>query len=450
MRQLSQIPPIEKLLNLPEIASYHTILSRTIVAEIVKNQVNHYRNELVQTHQSVDFEVLLQQILVSLAYHNQIRIQPIINATGIVVHTNLGRSPLPKAIWQEVGDIVCNYSNLELNLLNGKRGNRMGMLSQVLKAYFGGEANIIVNNNAAALHFILKTFAQGKEVIVSRGEQIQIGGGFRIPDILADSGAILRDVGTTNITTIDDYLEAINDNTAIVLIVHQSNYYIEGFSQQVDIKQLAARLPEHIMLVVDQGSGNHLSAIPSELSVNNYLKIGPDLICFSGDKILGGPQSGIILGQKDKIEKLAKHPMMRVLRPGKETYAILEKILIHRLNHDGKADNPVESLINQPIAWNLARAKQLAEIAPDKLLLNATKFMIGGGSTPRAQFDTWAISLNSRLSANALIERLRKHNPPIIGVIQNDQVQLYPVTLSDEELLIVKDCLITLTAETDF
>lgn len=450
MRQLSQIPPIEKLLNLPEIASYHTILSRTIVAEIVKNQVNHYRNELVQTHQSVDFEVLLQQILVSLAYHNQIRIQPIINATGIVVHTNLGRSPLPKAIWQEVGDIVCNYSNLELNLLNGKRGNRMGMLSQVLKAYFGGEANIIVNNNAAALHFILKTFAQGKEVIVSRGEQIQIGGGFRIPDILADSGAILRDVGTTNITTIDDYLEAINDNTAIVLIVHQSNYYIEGFSQQVDIKQLAARLPEHIMLVVDQGSGNHLSAIPSELSVNNYLKIGPDLICFSGDKILGGPQSGIILGQKDKIEKLAKHPMMRVLRPGKETYAILEKILIHRLNHDGKADNPVESLINQPIAWHLARAKQLAEIAPDKLLLNATKFMIGGGSTPRAQFDTWAISLNSRLSANALIERLRKHNPPIIGVIQNDQVQLYPVTLSDEELLIVKDCLITLTAETDF
>ncbi|WP_294610394.1 L-seryl-tRNA(Sec) selenium transferase [uncultured Gilliamella sp.] len=450
MRQLSQIPPIEKLLNLPEIASYHTILSRTIVAEIVKNQVNHYRNELVQTHQSVDFEVLLQQILVSLAYHNQIRIQPIINATGIVVHTNLGRSPLPKAIWQEVGDIVCNYSNLELNLLNGKRGNRMGMLSQVLKAYFGGEANIIVNNNAAALHFILKTFAQGKEVIVSRGEQIQIGGGFRIPDILADSGAILRDVGTTNITTIDDYLEAINDNTAIVLIVHQSNYYIEGFSQQVDIKQLAARLPEHIMLVVDQGSGNHLSAIPSELSVNNYLKIEPDLICFSGDKILGGPQSGIILGQKDKIEKLAKHPMMRVLRPGKETYAILEKILIHRLNHDGKADNPVESLINQPIAWHLARAKQLAEIAPDKLLLNATKFMIGGGSTPRAQFDTWAISLNSRLSANALIERLRKHNPPIIGVIQNDQVQLYPVTLSDEELLIVKDCLITLTAETDF
>ena len=158
MRQLSQIPPIEKLLNLPEIASYHTILSRTIVAEIVKNQVNHYRNELVQTHQSVDFEVLLQQILVSLAYHNQIRIQPIINATGIVVHTNLGRSPLPKAIWQEVGDIVCNYSNLELNLLNGKRGNRMGMLSQVLKAYFGGEANIIVNNNAAA--FISVTYAK--------------------------------------------------------------------------------------------------------------------------------------------------------------------------------------------------------------------------------------------------------------------------------------------------
>ncbi|OCG26105.1 L-seryl-tRNA(Sec) selenium transferase [Gilliamella sp. wkB108] len=441
---------MEKLLNLPEIASYHTILSRTIVAQIVKSQVSIYRDEIVQTHQVVELNTLIERILAKLAYQNQIRIQPIINATGIVVHTNLGRSPLPQAIWQEVGDIVCNYSNLELNLLNGKRGNRMGMLSQVLQAYFGGEANIIVNNNAAALHLILKTFAQGKEVIVSRGEQIQIGGGFRIPDILADSGAILRDVGTTNITTLDDYLNAINDNTAIVLIVHQSNYYIEGFSQQVDIKQLAASLPEHVMLVVDQGSGNHLSAIPSELPINSYLKIEPDLICFSGDKILGGPQSGIILGRKDKIEKLAKHPMMRVLRPGKETYALLEKILIHRLNRDGKADNRVESLINQPISWHQSRAKQLVDIAPGKLILRPTKFMVGGGSTPRAQFDTWAVALNSRLSATTLIERLREHTPPIIGVVQNDQVLLYPVTLSDDELLIVKDCLMTLTAKTDF
>ncbi|OCG06512.1 L-seryl-tRNA(Sec) selenium transferase [Gilliamella sp. wkB178] len=450
MRQLSQIPPIEKLLNLPEIEAYFTLLSRTIVAEIVKTQVKEYRNELVQTNQSVDITLLLDKILVKLAYQNKIRIQPIINATGIVVHTNLGRSPLPKAIWQEVGDIVCNYSNLELNLLNGKRGNRMGLLNQVLQAYFGGESSIIVNNNAAALHLILKTFAEGKEVIVSRGEQIQIGGGFRIPDILADSGAILRDVGTTNITTIDDYLNAINDNTAIVLIVHQSNYYIEGFSQHVDIKQLAANLPEHVMLVIDQGSGNHLAAIPSELSVNNYLKIEPDLICFSGDKILGGPQSGIILGKKDKINKLSKHPMMRVLRPGKETYALLEKILIHRLNRDGKADNSVELLINQPLSWHLARAKQLADIAPEKLVLKATKFMVGGGSTPRAQFDTWAISINSNLHTSTLIERLRNNNPPIIGVIQNDQVLLYPVTLSDEELSIVKDYLTILTTEIDF
>lgn len=450
MMQLSQIAQIEKLLNINEIASFHDTLSRPVVAEIVKAEVNLYRKKIIQQSAPVNLDELLQDIIRALENQSVRRLQPVINATGIIVHTNLGRSPLPTNIWREAEDIVCHYSNLELNLANGKRGNRMGSLNKVLSVYFGGESNIVVNNNAAAMHLILKAFAKGKEVIVSRGEQVQIGGGFRIPEILEESGAILRDVGTTNITTLDDYLSAINENTAMVLVVHQSNYYIEGFSQRVDAHVLASKLPEHVMLVVDQGSGNHITSIPGEPTVSSYLKAGADLVCFSGDKMLGGPQAGIILGKKIYVDKLAKNPMMRVFRPGKETYVLLEKLLIHRLNHDTNAHNRIETLINQPIEWHKSRAEQLAMVAPDKLQIIATKFLIGGGTTPRAQYDTWAIALDSRYSATLLLKRLREHSPAIMGIVQQDKVLLYPVTLLDNELEIVKTYLTELTSEEGF
>lgn len=441
MMQLSQITPVEKLLNTKEIAFYHDILSRPLVAEITKAEVTHYRQKVIEQGIAIDTNELIHAIVLALKKQSSQRLQRVINATGIIVHTNLGRSPIPQTIWQEASETVCGYSNLEFNLNNGKRGNRMGMLSKILSTYFGGESNILVNNNAAAMHLILKTFAQGKEVIVSRGEQVQIGGGFRIPEILEESGAVLRDVGTTNITTLDDYLKAINENTAMVLVVHQSNYYIEGFSQRVDINLLAAKLPEHVMLVVDQGSGNQIAGIPGEPTVASYLKAGVDLVCLSGDKMVGGPQAGIILGKQQFIEPLSKHPMMRVFRPGKETYALLEKLLIHRLNHDCAANNRIETLITQPIEWHQERAQQIASIAPEKLPLVATKFLIGGGTTPRAQYDTWAIAILSDESPSSLIKRLRNHNPPIIGVVQQDQVLIYPVTLFDEELTIVKEFL---------
>ena len=447
---LSQITQIEKLLNIEEIAFYHSLLSRPIVTKIVKAEVNRYRQQIIENNASVNHAELVKNIVSCLANYSIIRTQPVINATGIVVHTNLGRSPLSHNVWQEASKIVCRYSNLELNLSNGKRGNRMGMLSEVLSCYFGGEANIVVNNNAAAVHLILKALANGKEVIVSRGEQVQIGGGFRIPEILAESGAILRDVGTTNITTIDDYLNAINENTAMVLIVHQSNYYIEGFTQQVNIKQLAARLPKHIMLVVDQGSGNQLNSIANEPTVANYLAAGADLVCLSGDKMVGGPQSGIILGKKPLIDQLAKHPMMRVFRPGKETYILLEKLLIARLNQRDDAISAIEKLIAKPQQWHKDRAQQFVDINPDKLQLQQTTFLIGGGTTPKAQYDTYAIALNSQYSPSTLITRLRQYSPAIIGVIQQNKVLIYPVTLFDDELIIVKNCLMQLLNDPHF
>lgn len=439
--QLSQIHQVERWLNRSEILPYHAKLSRPIVTEIIKQQIANYRQAVITHNQPVDNVQLCNNIVVALENECTKTLQHVINATGIIVHTNLGRSPLPKIVWDEAAEVMCHYSNLELNLQNGKRGNRMGMLEKLLNHYFGGEASLLVNNNAAAIHLILTAFAQGKEVIVSRGEQVQIGGGFRIPEILAESGAILRDVGTTNITTVDDYLNVINENTAMVLIVHQSNYYIEGFSQQANIRQLAAKLPEHILLVVDQGSGNQLKNVPHEKTVAHYLNFGANIVCFSGDKMFGGSQAGIILGQKNIIAQLSKHPMMRVFRPGKETYILLEKLLVHNLNNNDLTTSRVQALLNKPIEWHKQRAEQIVEIAPEKMRLINEKYLIGGGTTPKAQFETWAIEILTQLNPMIVIDKLRHNKPAIIATIQKNKVVIYPATLFDDEIPIVKKAL---------
>lgn len=433
MADLSNIVQIDRLLNEEAIARYIPLLSRPVISTLVKAEVDQYRQKVRQQNTDVNLMELIDAITASLQYQCTQRIQRVINATGILVHTNFGRSPLPAAVWQEAAEATCHYSNLEMKLASGKRGNRMGILPLLLQTYFGGEASLLVNNNAAGLHLLLKALAVGKEVIVSRGEQVQIGGGFRIPEILEESGAILRDVGTTNITTIEDYLNAINDNTALVLVVHQSNYYIEGFTKHVDIKALAARLPAHVMLVVDQGSGNQYTWVPGEPSVASYLKAGANLVCFSADKMLGGPQGGIILGDKDLVAKLAKHPMMRAFRPGKETYALLEKLLVHRLNQDGSVPDRVAQIVAQPAQWHLDRAQRIAAIAPKAMTVVPAKYMIGGGTTPRAQYDTYAVALGDALASNAWLKKLRDHTPPIMGVTQQDQTLLYPVTLLDDD-----------------
>lgn len=433
MSDLSNIAQIDRLLNEEALARYIPLLSRPVMSSIIKAEVNRYRDKVREQSSGVNQDELMTAITSTLDYYCSQRLQRVVNATGILVHTNFGRSPLPQAVWQEAAEAVTHYSNLEMNLVNGKRGNRMGLLPTLLETSFGAEASLLVNNNAAAMHLLLRTLAHGKEVIVSRGHQVQIGGGFRIPEILEESGAVLRDVGTTNITTVDDYLNAINENTAAVLVVHQSNYYIEGFTKHVDVRALAAKLPPHVLLLVDQGSGNQYTWVPGEPSVTSYLKAGAHIVCFSADKMLGATQGGIILGRRDLIAQLAKHPMMRAFRPGKETYAVLEKLLIHRLNQDEAKTERIEIIVNKPESWHKERAEKIAAIAPGKLTSVPAKFMIGGGTTPRAQYDTWAVALDNMHSAEEWLKKLRQHQPPIMGVVQKDQALLYPVTLMDEE-----------------
>ena len=236
-------------------------------------------------------------------------------------------------LWDEVRDLNTGYNNLELDLATGKRGGRKGLIAPLLRCLTQAEDSLVVNNNAASLFLLLQEVAKGREVIVSRGEQIQIGGGFRIPDILALSGAKLVEVGTTNITTAKDYLDAITDQTALVLMVHRSNFAIRGFTESPDINEVARALPEQVVLAVDQGSGLTTEEFaPDETSVRQYIKAGADLVCYSGDKLLGGPQSGIISGRSDLIKRLEKHPMMRTFRPSRIVYSLLERLLIHKLN----------------------------------------------------------------------------------------------------------------------
>ena len=431
--QLSNIIQVGKLLNRPELSHYISELGRPIVSDVVRTTIDQYKTYIIDNDTTVDLDELMTHIIHELTLISREKTQPVINGTGILVHTNLGRSPINQTIWDEAGKTVCRYSNLEFSLIDGKRGNRMGMLNRVIRSYFGGDDNVVVNNNAAAIHLILKAFAINKEVIISRSEQVQIGGGFRIPEILAESGAIMKEVGTTNITTLDDYLNAITENTAMVLLVHQSNYYIEGFTEQVDPKELRKHLPEHVMLVVDQGSGNQSPLLRDETTVSYYEKLDADIISFSGDKMVGGPQAGIIIGKQQYIQKIKKHPMMRVFRPGKETYALLENLLITQLNDKHSDANRTEWALKQSLSWHKSLADDLAEKIGGFVKVIKAEFLVGGGTTPKAKYPTYALEIQAKQSADDLLTLLRQQSTAIIGVINQGKVLIYPISLLPSE-----------------
>ena len=265
------------------------------------------------------------------------RLGRVINATGVILHTNLGRAPLPAEAWSAAAAANTGYSNLELDLATGSRGRRGGLAAELCALAAGAEAALVVNNNAAALFLILSCFARRREVLVSRGEQVQIGGGFRIPEILALSGARLVEVGTTNVTTVEDYTEAAGLNTAMALVVHSSNFRIRGFTEKPPLERLARVLPKDVILAVDQGSGALAEGVRGEQAAGRCLEDGAHLVCFSADKLLGGPQAGLIAGRSDLIQALSRHPLHRIFRPGKTVLSLLEECLVRRLNGVGRA-----------------------------------------------------------------------------------------------------------------
>ncbi len=431
--EAGRLPQVGQLLDSPFLEESVRRLSRPLVTDTVRRVLGSYRKQRRFINNEEDQAQLEADILA--ACYNLIRTRQtrVINGTGTVIHTNLGRSPISPELWSAVTELNTGYSNLEISLSKGKRGERKGLVNYLVNALTGSDDALVVNNNASSVWLLLNELAAGKEVIVSRGEQIQIGGGFRIPDIMRMAGANMVEVGTSNITTADDYIDAITENTALVLMVHRSNFAIRGFTESPDIKEVARRLPEHVLLAVDQGSGLVTETFSKdEVPADRYLRQGADLVCFSGDKILGGPQAGIICGKKELVKRLDKNPMMRAFRPSRIIYSLLEELLIRKLNGE-ECGRGIAERAQRTLAANKEWAEQLLPQWKDKVTLFEDQLVIGGGTLPDEYYPSWSLELSGSKPANKVLDELRELTVPVIGVIRNDKVRINLATILPED-----------------
>jgi L-seryl-tRNA(Ser) seleniumtransferase len=358
------------------------------------------------------------------------RLRRVLNATGVVIHTNLGRAPLAEEAVERVAETTRGYSNLEYDLAGGARGSRQDHVSAVLGRLTGAEAALVVNNNAAAVLLALAALAEGREVVVSRGELIEIGDGFRIPDVLVRSGARLVEVGTTNRTRAADYERAIGPETAAVLRVHQSNFRLVGFEERPRLEEVAAVAHDHDLPLVDDLGSGHVSASNTVLqghgepTARESLAAGADLVCFSGDKLLGGPQAGIVLGRAELVERLRRHPLQRALRIDKLSLAALEGTLLLHLEAPERI--PVLRTLAQQTVEVRERAARLAAATGGEV--EETVGRVGGGALPLAELPSFACALEESLA-----DPLRAGDPPVVGVVRDGRLLLDCLTLTDDE-----------------
>jgi L-seryl-tRNA(Ser) seleniumtransferase len=366
-------------------------------------------------------ELLQEQIDSARAPH----LRRVVNATGVIVHTNLGRAPLAEAALDRIRDVARGYSNLEYDVAAGGRGSRQDHVTTMLRRLTGAEAGLVVNNNAAAVMLALAALAEGRDVLVSRGELIEIGDGFRIPDVLERSGARLREVGTTNRTRATDYETAIGPDTAVLLRVHQSNFRIVGFTEQPRLEELAQVARRHELVLVDDLGSGALVDVGDEPTARSSLAAGADLVCFSGDKLLGGPQAGIVVGRADLVEKLRRHPLQRALRADKLTLAALEATLTVAI--DAPEEIPVVRMLRESPETVRARATRLAELVDGEV--EETVARAGGGALPLTELPSFACAVGEELAA-----KLRACDPPVIALVRDGRTLLDCRTLADDEI----------------
>jgi L-seryl-tRNA(Ser) seleniumtransferase len=368
---------------------------------------------------------LAERLDAELAAARAPRLRRVINATGVIVHTNLGRAPLAEAAIERVRAVAAGYSNLEYDLAAGGRGSRQEHVAAILRRLTGAEAALVVNNNAAAVMLALAALAEGREVLVSRGELIEIGDGFRIPDVLERSGARLREVGTTNRTRVSDYESAIGPETAVLLRVHQSNFRVVGFTEQPRLEELARVAHSHQLSFVDDLGSGALVDVGDEPTARASLQAGADLVCFSGDKLLGGPQAGIVVGRADLVDELRRHPLQRALRADKLTLAALEGTL--QLVVDAPGEIPVLRMLREPPEAVRTRATRLAERVGGQV--EETVARAGGGALPLTELPSFACAVEEELAT-----RLREADPPVVALVRDGRTLLDCRTLSDAEV----------------
>jgi L-seryl-tRNA(Ser) seleniumtransferase len=373
-------------------------------------------------------------------------LKPLINATGVVIHTNLGRSTLSERVLENIRQVSESYSNLEYDIEKGKRGKRYIHIKRILREITGAEDALVVNNNAAAVLLCLNTFSKGKEVIVSRGELVEIGGSFRMPDVMESSNAILREVGTTNKTHLFDYEKVINENTSLILKIHKANFRIVGFTDEVSIEDLVSLgSKHHIPVMYDLGSGCLIDLKPygihDEPAVQEIVKTGVDLTTFSGDKLLGGPQGGVIVGKKEHIERIQKNPITRAVRIDKLTLAGFEATLMEYVDEERAiASIPtLRMLLQKPeeirVRANTIARKLKKEIQNAHIKVMADTSRAGGGSLPERDLPTFVTAVKTdSMSVNELEETLRKGAPPVITRIKEDTLVLDARTIRDKDI----------------
>ena len=447
---LRNLPKIDEIILLLEKQDIYSLAPRDIVIATCRTVVQNLRDKIIEAKEkdlpkfSLDLASAVGKVerLIKGLYRYNLR--RIVNATGVILHTNLGRAPLCPEALQRIMEVGKGYSNLEFDLAKGERGQRYDHVSQLICALTGSEDALIVNNNAAAILLVLNTLAEKKEAIVSRGELIEIGGEFRIPEIMKKSASKLREVGTTNRTRIGDYEKAVNDKTGLIMKVHTSNFRIVGFTEEADIVSLVTLGKSRGIPVMDDlGSGCLIDleqyGLQHEPTVREALATGIDVVTFSGDKLLGGPQAGIIVGKKDVLAKIKKNPLNRALRIDKFTLAALEATLMHYLN-PADAVKKLRSLKTEPVAAVKKRAEKLItklqkeNFVSLKFSLHEDFAAAGGGSLPTQQIPTVLVAIkNKKMSASKMEEKLRKMEVPVIVRVDKDEILIDMRTVAEDE-----------------
>ena len=452
---LRRLPAVDELLRQPVIAEAVGTFPRSLVVRAVRNVLDRIRRAILSDQSSgvsrLDEAALIQEILAEAERLAAYTLQRVVNGTGIIVHTNLGRSLLCQEALERLQLIGSGYSNLEYDLEAGSRGSRYVHAEAILREITGAEGALVVNNNAGAVLLVLNTLAQGREVVVSRGELVEIGGSFRIPDVMTRSGARLREVGCTNRTHLEDYRAAIGPETALILKVHASNYQISGFTAEVDLATLVALGRAHNLPVMDDlGSGCFVDlsrfGLRGEPLVQDSVRSGADVITFSGDKLLGGPQAGIILGRKEIVERLRKSPLTRALRVDKFTLAALEATLrLYRDEETAVRAIPTLRMIAIEVEILATRAQSLADrirmavgSGAEVAVVDGAS-QVGGGALPVQTLPSKLVALTSRrLSAARLEANFRGNQPPIIGRVEQERflLDVRTLQLGDDEVIV--------------
>jgi L-seryl-tRNA(Ser) seleniumtransferase len=444
---LTTLPSVDEILRCNKGIQWLKVYPRRYVIQAIRDAIDTRRREILKGLTSdISEESMMAEIEITMEKLSSYSLRPLINATGIVIHTNLGRSLLSEKALENITKVSGSYSNLEYDLKAGKRGKRYTHIIRVLKEVTGAEDALIVNNNAAAVFLCLNTLSKGKETIVSRGELVEIGGSFRMPEVMSASGAILREVGTTNKTHLYDYERAINDNIALILKVHKSNFRVTGFVDEVSIEDLVSLGRRYqIPVMFDLGSGCLIDLKPfgihDEPVVRDIVSTGIDITTVSGDKLLGGPQGGVIVGKKEYLEKIQKNPLTRAMRIDKLTLAGFEATLMEYIDEEKaiKTVPTLRMLLQKPEEIK-ERANRIAkrlkrEIKEAQITVMADTSRAGGGSLPELDFPTYVVAIRSdNGSVNEFEEKLRNGNPPIISRIKEGYLIIDARTIRTQDL----------------